>query len=191
PLSSFEIGDRVLVKQSQPGTLIFKGQTNFGSGHWAGVALDKAEGDNAGIYEGVKYFECAQHCGVFVRPDEISHLFGVDKNSSSYMGNEDSDSFYDNDDSLKGDCKFSEDDEPRVGLAEEKAEDTSSAGGSEVKENQSGLHSALLCGKGQKFSHSIQCNCNEFLCQKSLTCLGSHKEKPELAQIKQTIFADA
>uniref|UniRef100_A0A8C9MGF5 CAP-Gly domain-containing protein n=1 Tax=Serinus canaria TaxID=9135 RepID=A0A8C9MGF5_SERCA len=58
PLSSFEIGDRVLVKQSQPGTLMFKGQTHFGSGHWAGVALDKAEGHNAGTYEGVKYFEC-------------------------------------------------------------------------------------------------------------------------------------
>ncbi|XP_059342660.1 coiled-coil domain-containing protein 187 [Ammospiza nelsoni] len=190
PLSSFEVGDRVLVKQSQPGTLMFKGQTHFGSGHWAGVALDKAEGDNAGTYEGVKYFECAQHCGVFVRADEISHLFGVNKNSSSYMGNEDSDSFHD-DDSLKGDCKYSGDDEQRVGFVEEKAEDTNSAGGSEVKENQSGLHRALLCGTGQKLPHSNQCNCNEFLCQKNLMCLGSDKEKPELAQIKQTIFADA
>ncbi|NXT04523.1 CE350 protein, partial [Prunella fulvescens] len=162
PLSSFEIGERVLVKQSQPGTLMFKGQTHFGSGHWAGVALDKAEGDNAGTYEGVKYFECAQHCGVLVRPDEISHLFGVNKNSSSYMGNEDSDSFCDDDDSLKGDCKSSEDEEQRVkrGRAEEKAEDPNSAGGSEVKENQSGLHSALLSGKEQKFPHSNQCNCN-------------------------------
>ncbi|NXS15054.1 CE350 protein, partial [Mystacornis crossleyi] len=162
PLSSFETGDRVLVKQSQPGTLMFKGQTHFGSGHWAGVALDKAEGDNAGTYEGVKYFECAQLCGVFVRPDEISHLFGANKNSSSYMGDEeDSHSFYDDDDdSLKGDCKYSEDDEQRMGFAEEKAEDTSSAGGSEVKENQSRLHSASLSGKGQKFPHSNQCNCN-------------------------------
>ncbi|TRZ15199.1 hypothetical protein HGM15179_011910 [Zosterops borbonicus] len=190
PLSSFEIGDRVLVKQSQPGTLMFKGQTHFGSGHWAGVALDKAEGDNAGTYEGVKYFECAQHCGVFVRPDEISHLLGVNKNRSSYMGNEDSDSSRD-DDSLKRDCKYSEDDEQRVGFAEEKAEDTNSAGGSEVKEKQSGLHSALLSGKGQKFPHSNQCTCNEFLCQKNLMCLGSDKEKTELTQIKQTIFADA
>ncbi|NWZ01287.1 CE350 protein, partial [Loxia curvirostra] len=190
PLSSFEIGDRVLVKQSQPGTLMFKGQTHCGSVHWAGVALDKAEGDNAGTYEGVKYFECAQHCGVFVRPDEISHLFGVNKNCSSYMENEDSDSFHD-DDSLKGNCNCSEDGEQRVGFAEEKAEDTNSVGSSEVKENQSGLHRVLLCGKGQKLPHSIQCNCNEFLCQKNLMCLGSDKEKPELAQIKQTIFADA
>ncbi|NXO83224.1 CE350 protein, partial [Sitta europaea] len=159
PLSSFEIGDRVWVRQSQPGTLMFKGQTHFGSGLWAGVALDKARGDNAGTYEGVEYFECAQHCGVFVRPDEISHLLGVNKNSSSYMGNEDSDSFPD-DDSLKGDCKYSEDDEQRVGFVEEKAEDTNSAGGSEVKENQSGLHSALLSAKGQNFPCSNQSNCD-------------------------------
>ncbi|NXD39556.1 CE350 protein, partial [Copsychus sechellarum] len=156
PLSSFETGDRVLVRQSQPGTLLFKGQTHFGTGHWAGVALDKAEGDNAGTYEGVKYFECAQHCGVFVRPDEISHLLGVNKNSSSYMGDEDSDSFHDDDDSLKGHSKYSEDSEQRVGFAE----DTNSAGGSEVEENQSGLHSALLSGKEQKFPHSSQCKCN-------------------------------
>ncbi|NXP35803.1 CE350 protein, partial [Leiothrix lutea] len=160
PLSSFETGDRVLVKQSQPGTLMFKGQTHSGSGHWAGVALDKAEGDNAGIYEGVKYFECAQHCGVFVRPDEISHLLGSNKNSCSYVGNEDSDSSHDDEDSLKGECKYSEHDEQRVGFAEEKAEDTNSAGGSEVKEKQSGFHSALLSGKGQKLPHSNQCNCN-------------------------------
>ncbi|NXH98204.1 CE350 protein, partial [Pachycephala philippinensis] len=159
PLSSFEIGDRVLVKQSQPGTLMFKGQTHFGSGHWAGVALDKAEGDNAGTYKGLQYFECAQHCGVFVRPDEISHLLGANKNSSSYMGHEDSDSFYDGDDSLKGDCNYSEDDEQRVGFTEEK-EDTNSAGGSDVEENQCRLHSTLLSGKGQKFPHSNQCNCN-------------------------------
>ncbi|NXY08780.1 CE350 protein, partial [Pteruthius melanotis] len=161
PLSSFEIEDRVLVKKSQPGTWVYKGQTHFGSVHWAGVALNKAEGDNAGTYEGVKYFECAQHCGVFVRPDEISHLLGAIKNSSSYKGDkEDSDSFYDDDISLKGDCKYSEDGEQRMGCAEEKAEDTKSAEGSEMKENQSRLHSALLSGKGQKCPHSNQCNWN-------------------------------
>lgn len=193
PLSSFETGDRVLVRQSQPGTLMFKDPTHFGSGHWAGVALDKAEGDNAETQEGVKCFECAQHCGVFVSPDEISHLLRVNKNSSSYMGNDDSDTFHDDDDddSLKGDCKHSEGDEQRVAFAAEKAEDTNSAGGSKVKEKQSGLHSALLSGKGQKFPPSNQCNCNEFLCQKNLMCPGSDKEKTELTHVKQMTFADA
>ncbi|XP_064325181.1 centrosome-associated protein 350-like isoform X1 [Phalacrocorax carbo] len=188
PLLSFEIGDRVLVKQSQAGTLMFKGRTCFDSGHWAGVALDKAEGDNAGTYKGVKYFECAQHCGVFVRPDEISHLLGANKNSCSNTGDKDSDSY--DDESFKGDHKYSEDDGQGGGLTEQKAEDTSNAGGSEVKENQSRLHTALLSGKKQKSPRSDQCKCNEFLCQNHLTYFGSDKEKTELTQIKQRILAD-
>ncbi|NXV72560.1 CE350 protein, partial [Atlantisia rogersi] len=186
PLLSFKIGDRVLVKQTHPGTLMFKGLTYFGSGHWAGVALDKAEGDNAGTYEGVKYFECAQHCGVFVRPDEISHLLETHGNGSNYTRDEDSDSSCD-DESFKGDCKYSEGDEQRVGPTEEKTEDTKSVGGSEVKENHSRLHSTLLFGKGQKLPHSDYCE-HESLCQNN--CLGSDKENPELTQIKQRLLAD-
>ncbi|NXT22053.1 CE350 protein, partial [Syrrhaptes paradoxus] len=189
PLLSFEIGDRVLVKQTQPGTLMFKGRTCFDSGLWAGVALDRAEGDNAGTYKGVKYFECAQHCGIFVRPDEISHLLEVNENGSSDTGDDDSDSFYD-DEASKGDCKYSGDDEQGGGCTEQKAEDANSAGGSEVKENQSRLHIALLSGKGEKFPHSDQCKCNEFLCQNNITCLGSDKEKTELTQLKQRILVD-
>ncbi|KAM7087784.1 coiled-coil domain-containing protein 187 isoform 2-T2 [Ciconia maguari] len=185
PLLLFETGDRVLVKQTHPGALMFKGRICFDSGHWAGVALDKAEGDNAGTYKGVKSFECAQHCGIFVRPDEISHLLGAKENGSSYTGDADSDSC--DDESFKGDRKYSEDDEKRAGFTEEKAEDTKSAGGSEVKENQSRLHIALLSGKGQKFPHSDRCNCNEF-CHNNFMCLGSDKEKTELTQIKQRIL---
>lgn len=188
PLLSFQIGDRVLVKQTQPGTLMFKGRTYFDSGHWAGVALDKALGDNAGTYKGVKYFECADHCGIFVRPDEISHLLGANKNGSNSTGDEDSGSS--DDESFKGDCKYSEDDKQGRGLTEQKAEDTNSAGGSEVKENQSRLHIALLSGKGQKLPHSDQCKRNEVLCRNNLMCLGSDKEKTELTQIKQRIHAD-
>ncbi|XP_061208416.1 coiled-coil domain-containing protein 187 isoform X2 [Neopsephotus bourkii] len=187
PLSSFKIGDRVLVKQTQPGTLMFKGQTYFDSGHWAGVALDKAEGDNTGTYKGVKYFECAQHCGVFVRPNEISHLLGARENDSSYTGDEDSDSSND-DESFRGDRKYSEGDEQRAGFTEEKAEDTNSVGESEVKETQARLHTALLSGKGQKFPRCDQCN--KFLCQINLMCLGSDTEKPEPTRIKQRTLAN-
>ncbi|XP_053940496.1 coiled-coil domain-containing protein 187 isoform X2 [Cuculus canorus] len=189
PLLSFEIGDRVLVKQTQPGTLMFKGQTCFDSGHWAGVALDKAEGDHAGTYKGVKYFECAQNCGIFVRPDEISHLLEANENGSNYTGDEDSDSFYD-EESFKGDCKYSEDDKQGRGLREQKAEDTKSTGGSEVKKNQSRLDIALLSGKGQKLPHSDQRKCNEFLCQNNLIRLESDKEITELTQLKQSILAN-
>uniref|UniRef100_A0A8C3HDN3 CAP-Gly domain-containing protein n=1 Tax=Chrysemys picta bellii TaxID=8478 RepID=A0A8C3HDN3_CHRPI len=73
-LSSDIFGDRVLVKHIQPGTLMFKGCTSFDEGYWAGVALDKPEGDHDGTYGGVKYFVCAKYFGIFVRPDQISHL---------------------------------------------------------------------------------------------------------------------
>uniref|UniRef100_A0A8C2T789 CAP-Gly domain-containing protein n=1 Tax=Coturnix japonica TaxID=93934 RepID=A0A8C2T789_COTJA len=116
PLSAFEIGDRVLVKQTEPGTLKFKGRTCFDSGHWAGVALDKAEGDHAGTYKGVKYFECAQHCGIFVRPDEISHLLEVNKSGSSSTGDEDSDSY--DDESFQRDEKYPEVDEQGAGVTD-------------------------------------------------------------------------
>ncbi|XP_021269387.1 coiled-coil domain-containing protein 187 isoform X3 [Numida meleagris] len=189
PLSSFEIGDRVLVKQTQPGTLMFKGETCFDSGHWAGVALDKAEGDHAGTYKGVKYFECAQHCGIFVRPDEISHLLEANKNGSSSTGDEDSDSFYD-DESFKRDCKYPEVGGQGARVTEQKAEDTKSAGGSEVPEKQSRLYVALQSGKGQKFLHSDHWKCDEHHHQNNLMCLGSDKEKTDLIQIKQGMLAD-
>ncbi|XP_029467732.1 coiled-coil domain-containing protein 187 [Rhinatrema bivittatum] len=86
---SFEIGCRVLVKQTQPGTLKYKGHTSFAEGYWAGVALDKPEGDHDGTYEGVKYFKCAKNCGVFVRPNQILHLLNEDKDGSSSSADED------------------------------------------------------------------------------------------------------
>ncbi|XP_043102271.1 centrosome-associated protein 350 isoform X3 [Puntigrus tetrazona] len=73
-LPSFCIGDRVLVSNIQPGTLRFKGQTNFANGFWAGVELDNPEGSNNGTYDGVVYFECREKHGIFAPPDKISHL---------------------------------------------------------------------------------------------------------------------
>uniref|UniRef100_A0A8C2ETN5 Centrosomal protein 350 n=1 Tax=Cyprinus carpio TaxID=7962 RepID=A0A8C2ETN5_CYPCA len=73
-LPGFCIGDRVLVSNIQPGTLRFKGQTNFANGFWAGVELDNPEGSNNGTYDGVVYFECREKHGLFTSPDKISHL---------------------------------------------------------------------------------------------------------------------
>ncbi|XP_051950707.1 centrosome-associated protein 350-like isoform X3 [Xyrauchen texanus] len=73
-LLSFCIGDRVLVSNIQPGTLRFKGQTNFANGFWAGVELDNPEGSNNGTYAGVVYFECRDSHGIFAPPDRISRL---------------------------------------------------------------------------------------------------------------------
>lgn len=73
-MSSFKIGDRVLVGRVQPGRLRFKGPTSFANGFWAGVELDKSEGSNNGTYDGVLYFACEENHGIFAPPDKITHL---------------------------------------------------------------------------------------------------------------------
>lgn len=73
-LLHFSIGDRVLVSNIQPGTLRFKGQTSFAEGFWAGVELDKPEGNNNGTYDGIKYFECKEKHGIFAPPQKISRI---------------------------------------------------------------------------------------------------------------------
>ncbi|XP_067868303.1 centrosome-associated protein 350-like isoform X4 [Heterodontus francisci] len=73
-LRDFNIGDKVLVSHRDPDTLMFKGHTSFGQGYWTGVELDKPKGDHDGKICGVKYFECTNKYGIFVTPNEISHL---------------------------------------------------------------------------------------------------------------------
>ncbi|XP_028821253.1 centrosome-associated protein 350-like isoform X2 [Denticeps clupeoides] len=73
-MGTFSIGDRVVVSNVQPGTLRFKGRTDFASGFWAGVELDKPEGSNNGTYDGVVYFKCKDRHGIFAPPDKVSHL---------------------------------------------------------------------------------------------------------------------
>ncbi|XP_066480113.1 centrosome-associated protein 350 isoform X2 [Tiliqua scincoides] len=89
-LLDFSIGDRVLVSNVQPGTLRFKGQTSFAKGLWAGVELDKPEGNNNGTYDGIKYFDCKEKHGIFAPPQKISRIsesFGdyMDTNEDSFF----------------------------------------------------------------------------------------------------------
>ncbi|XP_054835555.1 centrosome-associated protein 350 isoform X2 [Eublepharis macularius] len=87
-LQDFSIGDRVLVSNVQPGTLRFKGLTNFAKGFWAGVELDKPEGRNNGTYDGIKYFVCKEKHGIFAPPQKISR---ISESSGGHMDiNEDS-----------------------------------------------------------------------------------------------------
>ncbi|KFV07510.1 Centrosome-associated protein 350 [Tauraco erythrolophus] len=92
-LSNFNIGDRVLVSKVQPGTLRFKGLTKFAKGFWAGVELDKPEGNNNGTYDGIKYFDCKQKHGIFAPPQKISHI--TESIDSHLDTNKDEDSFFD------------------------------------------------------------------------------------------------
>ncbi|KAM6128861.1 centrosome-associated protein 350 isoform 3-T4 [Phoenicopterus ruber ruber] len=92
-LSNFNIGDRVLVSKVQPGTLRFKGLTKFAKGFWAGVELDKPEGNNNGTYDGIKYFDCKEKHGIFAPPQKISHI--TESIDSHLDTNKDEDSFFD------------------------------------------------------------------------------------------------
>ncbi|NXL78228.1 CE350 protein, partial [Leptocoma aspasia] len=93
-LSNFNIGDRVLVSKVQPGTLRFKGLTKFAKGFWAGVELDKPEGNNNGTYDDIKYFDCREKHGIFAPPQKISHFT---ESTDSHLGTnkDDEDSFFD------------------------------------------------------------------------------------------------
>ncbi|XP_058430441.1 centrosome-associated protein 350 isoform X3 [Marmota monax] len=90
-LLDFHIGDRVLIGNVQPGTLRFKGETSFAKGFWAGVELDKPEGNNNGTYDGIVYFVCKEKHGIFAPPQKISHIL---ENFDDYIDiNEDEDSY--------------------------------------------------------------------------------------------------
>ncbi|XP_035870903.1 centrosome-associated protein 350 isoform X2 [Phyllostomus discolor] len=92
-LLDFHIGDRVLIGNVQPGTLRFKGTTRFAKGFWAGVELDKPEGNNNGTYDGVAYFVCEEKHGIFAPPQKISH---IPENFEDYVDiNEDEDCYLD------------------------------------------------------------------------------------------------
>ncbi|XP_071984219.1 centrosome-associated protein 350 isoform X2 [Engystomops pustulosus] len=82
PLSEFKLGDRVLVSGVQPGTLRFKGETLFADGVWAGVELDKAEGNNDGSLGDTRYFVCSPLHGIFAPPQKISLLSSAEQVSA-------------------------------------------------------------------------------------------------------------
>lgn len=65
-LFDFYIGDRVLIGNVQLGIFRFKGVISFVKGFWVGVELDKFEGNNNGIYDGIVYFVCKEKYGIFV-----------------------------------------------------------------------------------------------------------------------------
>ncbi|XP_077586779.1 CAP-Gly domain-containing linker protein 4 [Stigmatopora nigra] len=67
-----QLGDRVMIAGQKVGTLQFCGNTEFSSGFWAGVVLDKPEGKNDGSVAGVQYFTCQYKHGVFAPLATIS-----------------------------------------------------------------------------------------------------------------------
>ncbi|KAJ5069581.1 ras guanine nucleotide exchange factor i-related [Anaeramoeba ignava] len=69
--SQLKIGQKVQVK-NQNGIIKFLGNTEFATGFWIGIELETPTGRNDGSINGVKYFECKENHGIFVRE---SYLF--------------------------------------------------------------------------------------------------------------------
>ncbi|CAL9686209.1 unnamed protein product [Knipowitschia caucasica] len=66
------LGDRVMIAGQKVGTLRFCGSTDFSSGLWAGVELDKPEGKNDGSVAGVQYFNCRFRYGIFAPLSKVT-----------------------------------------------------------------------------------------------------------------------
>ncbi|XP_062504908.1 centrosome-associated protein 350-like isoform X2 [Corticium candelabrum] len=77
-----EVGDRVLVGGNRAGLLQYLGTVHFASGVWAGVELDLPRGSHDGQYEGCRYFQCADHHGIFVANDNVQ-LLPVDQHDAA------------------------------------------------------------------------------------------------------------
>jgi len=66
------VGTSVIVGSTQlRGTVMFVGPTEFSSGDWVGIDLQEQAGKNDGCVKGVRYFQCKQMHGLFVRPSAV------------------------------------------------------------------------------------------------------------------------
>ena len=67
-MPDFRPGQSVLLSDGNRGTVRFAGQTQFRVGDWLGVELDERIGKNDGSVNGVRYFDCPNGYGIFVKP---------------------------------------------------------------------------------------------------------------------------
>eukprot|EP01119_Soliformovum_irregulare_P007392 TRINITY_DN19804_c0_g1_i1.p1 TRINITY_DN19804_c0_g1~~TRINITY_DN19804_c0_g1_i1.p1 ORF type:complete len:191 (+),score=61.49 TRINITY_DN19804_c0_g1_i1:321-893(+) len=77
PPTGIEVGNRCEVDSlggglKRRGTVKYIGTVTGSTGHWVGVQLDEPMGKNDGTAKGVRYFECPDKYGLFVKPDKIT-----------------------------------------------------------------------------------------------------------------------
>ncbi|KAI9497611.1 hypothetical protein BDB00DRAFT_803362 [Zychaea mexicana] len=70
------VGTRVIVPSlCVIGTLRFLGDTKFKPGVWAGIELDvEGAGKNDGSVQGIRYFKCPEHTGLFVQAFKVTPM---------------------------------------------------------------------------------------------------------------------
>jgi dynactin complex subunit len=69
---TIDVGDVVLLlSSSSEGIVRFSGPTEFAGGHWIGIELKEPIGKNDGSVQDVRYFECAENHGIFVRAAQV------------------------------------------------------------------------------------------------------------------------
>ncbi|KAG6975217.1 hypothetical protein JG688_00002611 [Phytophthora aleatoria] len=66
-----EIGARVAFGAGKTGVVRFVGETDFASGEWVGIELERPEGKNNGELNGRVYFTCAPNHGLFVKKSMV------------------------------------------------------------------------------------------------------------------------
>lgn len=82
-VSEVPLGAIVIVKNAGRGTVRFEGTTSFATGRWVGVELDEPKGKNDGTVQGVAYFSCQMHYGMFVRITQIERIEAVPSAASA------------------------------------------------------------------------------------------------------------
>eukprot|EP00946_MAST-07B_sp_MAST-7B-sp1_P001152 g1152.t1 len=99
----YDINDRVLVTdQRLPAFVRFVGMTEFASGMWIGCELiGKHTGKNSGEVKGVKYFECRENKGLFVRNGNL--IFDDDPEAIEVLEAESEENSDENKHSMEGD----------------------------------------------------------------------------------------
>ncbi|XP_018567471.1 uncharacterized protein LOC108908047 isoform X2 [Anoplophora glabripennis] len=72
-ISNKQIGERVRIGEKE-GILKFVGNVHFSKGVWCGIELTNSTGKNDGIVNGVRYFACADRCGLMAPQSKVSLL---------------------------------------------------------------------------------------------------------------------